>query len=177
MTEAGFRRKKRGGSRIQGEALLFISGELFLAQAAVLASRFPGALMAGFPVTRRSHSGGGDPGSIAYTTEGKMWQENRQAAERTDWIIHSQNEQDEYNYSEDYTGQGCVMEKMKDHTCHLISAAQYVRYTFLKCFQLTWARHENLNSEGWKIWETHCRHSESRPSRRLVGGKSWCSGW
>lgn len=77
MTEAGFRRKKkRGGSRIQGEALLFISGELFLAQAAVLAWRVSRHIDGRFPchpqVTQLGGGlGGGDPG-IAYTTEGKM---------------------------------------------------------------------------------------------------------
>lgn len=51
MTAAGFSQgeKKRGGSRIQGEALLFISGGLFLAQAAELASRVSRRIDGRFP--------------------------------------------------------------------------------------------------------------------------------
>lgn len=41
--------EKRGGSRIQGEALLFISGGLFLAQAAWLVSRVSRRIDGRFP--------------------------------------------------------------------------------------------------------------------------------
>lgn len=50
MTAAGFSRVGgRGGSRIQGEALLFISARLFLAQAAELASRVSRHIDGRFP--------------------------------------------------------------------------------------------------------------------------------
>lgn len=75
MTAAGFsrgRRKKRGGSRIQGEALLFISGGLFLAQAAELASRVSRRIDGRFPCHPQVMQRGGRRGEtgIAYTTFG-----------------------------------------------------------------------------------------------------------
>lgn len=55
--------EKKGGSRIQGEALLFISGELFLARAAVMASRVSRHIDGRFPchpqVTQQQEWGGG----------------------------------------------------------------------------------------------------------------------
>lgn len=65
--------EKRGGSRIQGEALLFISGGLFLAQAAWLVSRVSRRIDGRFPChpqVTQQEGGERETQVYAYTTEG-----------------------------------------------------------------------------------------------------------